>query len=126
MTYQNISEKISLLEQRLASEIGPRGGRIIGQTKSGKSIYEHDHPSHAKFNANEHMEASNAHEHEIHKIKKNPGLYGSNVFDQINHHKKMSQKHLENTGMFKSPTAPNVNKAAAIAERIEKRFAKQT
>ena len=122
MTSQNISKKIENIELRLAADIGPRGGRIIGYTKKdNKPIYEKDHDSHKTFSPNEHLEASNAHEHEIAKIKKSPHLYGSNVFDQIKHHKNMAQKHLDNSGMFKDPSTPSVNKAAKIANAILER-----
>lgn len=53
--------KIASLEIRLA-ETGPRGGNIIGKTKSGKPIYDKaDHPEHKGFTGQDHLDASDAH-----------------------------------------------------------------
>jgi hypothetical protein len=47
---RTIYASILSLESRLAASIGPRGGKIIGKTRSGKPIYDtHDHPSHSSF-----------------------------------------------------------------------------
>lgn len=41
---------------------GSRGGKIIGYTSSGKSIYEsHKHPSHKGFTLKDHTEAMEVH-----------------------------------------------------------------
>src|SRR5271166_3575923 len=38
--------------ERYAAETGPRGGKIIGKTRSGKPIYDtKDHPAHKDFSA---------------------------------------------------------------------------
>lgn len=50
------------LENRLGAEVGPRGGKIIGKTKTGKPIYENfDHPSHSNFSKSDHDDASKIH-----------------------------------------------------------------
>lgn len=56
----NILSEIS--EQLKTAETGPRGGNIIGKTKSGKPIYdEANHPGHKDFSKDDHEEAVQAH-----------------------------------------------------------------
>lgn len=59
---KNILARIEELEKRLATEIGPRGGKIIGKTKTGKPIYDTgEHPAHQTFNAQDHNDAADVH-----------------------------------------------------------------
>lgn len=54
--------KMSAAHDVTAVKMGPRGGRIIGETSTGKPIYEKaDHPSHKNFTGKEHQEAYAAH-----------------------------------------------------------------
>lgn len=51
------------------SSTGPRGGEIIGKTKSGKPIYDsHDHPAHAGFTEDDHADAMNAHGNKLKEL----------------------------------------------------------
>lgn len=55
---KHLRSVIAELENKLAVETGPRGGKIIGKTKSGKPIYDtHDHPAHKGFTAEDHWDA---------------------------------------------------------------------
>lgn len=56
--------KIAELEKRLAVEIGPRGGKIIGRTKKGEPIYDSGHgdsPNDNHLTHHDHAEASKIH-----------------------------------------------------------------
>lgn len=83
--------RINELEKRLATQ-GPRGGDIIGYTKSidpktgkPKPIYDsHDHPDHAQFDANDHHDAANAHEEKAAEAKLNQ----RKRFVELAHHSK--------------------------------------
>lgn len=57
--------------QKEAATTGPRGGKIIGETQSGKPIYDtHDHPAHKDFNWIEHSDAMSVHDKKEAKAKK--------------------------------------------------------
>ena len=54
--------KMSASHDVMAVKMGPRGGRIIGETSTGKPIYEKaDHPTHKNFTGKDHQEAYAAH-----------------------------------------------------------------
>lgn len=62
---KRILAEINLLE-KLAAQIGPHGGKIVGHTKSGKPIYEshsgeHAHEMHPHFTVQDHEEARKFH-----------------------------------------------------------------
>lgn len=58
-----------------SNETGPRGGKIIGKTKSGKPIYDiASHPSHKGFSKDEHLDAMDAHTGKISEIRAKHGL----------------------------------------------------
>lgn len=58
-----------------AGETGPRGGKIIGKTRSGKPIYEtSNHPAHKDYSPEDHVDAMKAHSKAIHNIRENHGL----------------------------------------------------
>ena len=86
-----VSASIEELEKRIA-DIGSRGGKIIGKTKSGKPIYDSgDHASHKDFTAGEHKDAMNLHKGQIHKLQNHPlkALHK----DLIDHHTKQYLRH---------------------------------
>ena len=59
---KHILSEIKVLEAKISAETGPRGGKIIGKTKSGKPIYDSaDHPSHKDFSIQDHRDAANKH-----------------------------------------------------------------
>lgn len=84
-----------------SAEIGPRGGKIIGYTKSNKPIYEsHDHPSHKDYSAKDHADASKLHwdfKDDLQSLlKKNPTISGdlrSKMLDKIDHHNAQGNNH---------------------------------
>jgi len=83
--------KIEELEMRLA-EIGDRGGKIIGKTRSGKPIYDSaNHAAHKGFSAGDHKDAMNAHAGHVHKLENHPlaAVHG----DLIQHHKNQILNH---------------------------------
>lgn len=51
--------------RQLTVSVGPRGGRIVGRTSSGKPIYDAgNHPEHRSFTAGEHRQAQKVLEHQ--------------------------------------------------------------
>jgi len=119
MTSPNTSEKIVDLENRIGAELGPRGGKIIGKTTTGKPIYDTpNHPAHQNFNMHEHMEASNLHDHEANRLQSRPESQNFEVRKQIKQHRDNAGQH---SGMaFQHPQS----RAAAVAvARLEKRVA---
>ena len=101
---RNLKEKIAELERRLAVEIGPRGGKIIGKTKSGKNIYEtFDHPEHANFTREDHDNAADVHRAFENKsrehLEKNPNDHHHE--DLAAHHKKEGVQHAQGHAMNK-------------------------
>jgi hypothetical protein len=80
---------VKALEKRLGAEFGPRGGHIIGKTKSGKPIYEtFEHPAHKAFSDNDHHDAASLHERmAVSALGKNRGA----AF----HHAQQMKKHAE-------------------------------
>lgn len=94
---KKILAEIQELELKLA-ETGPRGGKIIGKTRSGKPIYDsHGHSAHKGFSHADHADAAVAHLDKMnqaskHKYKASPDrakLY-QKAYD---HHHKQWQKH---------------------------------
>lgn len=86
---------IESLEQRLA-EIGTRGGKIIGKTKSGKPIYEDaTNVAHTGFSAGDHKDAMNAHAAQIHTLENHPlkELHGSLINNHKTQYLNHSQQH---------------------------------
>lgn len=60
---KKIVAEIQALENRLGAETGPRGGKVIGKTKSGKAIYDTpEHPHHKNFSTQDHYDAAQTHE----------------------------------------------------------------
>ena len=60
---KKVLAEIQTLEQKIAAETGPRGGKIIGKTKSGKPIYDTaNHSAHKDFSKEDHADAQAAHE----------------------------------------------------------------
>jgi len=85
---KSLKEAIQELQDRLAGEIGPRGGKIIGQTESGKPIYDkHDHPAHKDFTPKDHQDASQLHQYISLANKRKPTLH--------NYHWDQHEKHLQ-------------------------------
>jgi hypothetical protein len=108
---KKIMAEIRALERKLA-ETGPRGGKIIGKTKSGKPIYDsHDHPAHAGYSKQDHKDAADAHsqagEHAAEGANSMVGPDGGTHFDddavhsKVKHHGEQMNKHLEKAGLPK-------------------------
>jgi hypothetical protein len=72
---------------------GSRGGRVIGQTKSGKNIYaKHYNPQQLEgWDKEDHADASKRHQEESERYKK----MGSAGYDSYQHHARMAIYHKE-------------------------------
>ena len=86
---KSIKARIEELEARLASEIGPHGGKIIGRTESGKPIYDkHDHAAHKDFSAKDHKDASQLHQYMALSNQRKPTLNAHHWAQHEGHEKK--------------------------------------
>lgn len=121
MTSQNIFEKVAELEKRIGTEIGPQGGKIIGETSAGNPIYDTpDHPAHKNFTHNEHLEASNLHDLEANRLQAGHGHENFEVRRKIKQHRDMAGMH--HSMAYQQPTS----RAAAAIARLEKRLGMET
>lgn len=97
---KKILAEIQALERKLAIK-GPRGGEIIGKTKSGKPIYDsHDHPSHKNFTKQDHQDAADLHDDAIADAYNAPYTKATEKQhnDKIQHHKLNYAKHSQSAG----------------------------
>ena len=61
-TYTIKGHSMDLTIKKASGGPGSRGGKVIGTTRSGKSIYAHaDHPGHQSFTAKDHVDAARMH-----------------------------------------------------------------
>ncbi len=86
------------LAKRLA-EVGPRGGKIIGRTRSGKPIYEHkDHSEHNSFDRMDHLDAATLHKEKVKGLTDystgKPSYKSDSDRDAVKHHKQQSNAHM--------------------------------
>lgn len=109
---KTLKDVVSVLEQRLAAEIGPKGGSIIGKTESGKPIYDqHNHPAHQSFTPKDHQDASQLHQYIALSNRRKPTVEA--------HHWAQHEKHQQ---MASVPPTPHV---AKIVKKIEQRISTQ-
>lgn len=114
----SIESKIAYLQKRIAAEIGPRGGKIIGKTRSGKAIYDDvNHADHAKFDRNDHFDAMQAHQNKALEAQNHPFkiLHGP----EIKHHQENATQHYLKSQQRQSPPRPT----GSVIESLENRLA---
>jgi hypothetical protein len=86
---KSLKLKIAELEKRLADQIGPHGGKIIGKTRNGKPIYDsHDHAAHKDYTPEDHKDAEHAHQWLAHENKRKPTLNNYHWQQSEAHHAK--------------------------------------
>ena len=92
---KKVATEIQALEQKLSAKTGPRGGKIIGETSSGKPIYEKaPHSSHKEFSGKDHQEAYAAHYTLGNRARSNGDeSKAQHHFQQQDHHKHKMQAH---------------------------------
>lgn len=92
---KDLKAKIESLEQRLANEIGPHGGKILGRTESGKPIYDrHDHPAHKDYSPKDHQDASQLHQYIALANRRKPTVESHHWSQHEEHQKKVGAPHV--------------------------------
>lgn len=95
---KSVLAEIRALERKIAGETGPRGGKIIGKTRSGKPVYEtkkgHEYK---EFSLGDHKDAATIHG----QAAANTG--DSDWEEKTKHHRDMANSHKDQFHNYAPP-----------------------